>query len=274
MQTQTQHIGGPGIAYSIGWHHEQLLEELIAENMLLHIISGEMRLFESGSDRIYRAGETVLIGRNHLVKCGSRPLPGGIPYEIIVFILDRKLLEDYVLKYGLNEEAKGSPAASGITLLSPSAELNSLFDSLETYRKSAKPLADAIRRHKLEEAILALLEQGNEIAGMLFDFAEPGKTDLKAFMLRNYMFNIPVSKFAALTGRSVSTFQRDFIKIFGVKASVWLIRRRLEQAHQLLEQGRRPAEIYLEVGFGDISHFSRAFKKDFGYTPSSMRRTS
>jgi hypothetical protein len=48
--------------------------------------------------------------------------------------------------------------------------------------------------------------------GNTFDFADPGKTDLREFMLCNYMFNIPINKFAELTGRSLSTFQRDFLR--------------------------------------------------------------
>jgi AraC-like DNA-binding protein len=32
--------------------------------------------------------------------------------------------------------------------------------------------------------------------------------------------------------------------------------------------GKKPSDVYLEVGFEDLSHFSFAFKKEFGKAPS------
>ncbi|WP_261387980.1 helix-turn-helix domain-containing protein [Chitinophaga pinensis] len=37
--------------------------------------------------------------------------------------------------------------------------------------------------------------------------------------------------------------------------------------YHLTEKKRRPADIYLEAGFENLSHFSFAFKKHFGYSP-------
>jgi AraC-like DNA-binding protein len=34
------------------------------------------------------------------------------------------------------------------------------------------------------------------------------------------------------------------------------------------EKGRRASDIYLDLGFEDLSHFSFAFKKQFGVPPS------
>jgi len=162
----------------------------------------------------------------------------------------------------------GPTKFTGVVTLQNWPAFDTLFGSLDSYLKSGTMISESLRRHKLEEAVLALLEYKLKLASIIFDCEEPGKIDLKAFMLRNYMFNIPIGNFATLTGRSLSTFQRDFIKIFAVSASQWLISRRLEHAQQLLVQGRRPTEIYLELGFADLSYFSRSFKKAYGFPPS------
>jgi AraC-like DNA-binding protein len=77
-----------------------------------------------------------------------------------------------------------------------------------------------------------------------------------------------------LTGRSLTTFKRDFDTIYGVTPLRWLIKKRLELAHyMLLENRQKPVEVYREVGFEDLSHFSYAFKKQFGYAPKTIRQT-
>ena len=88
-------------------------------------------------------------------------------------------------------------------------------------------------------------------------------------MRKNYMFNVGMDRFAYLTGRSLATFKRDFEKLFHTSPSRWLQQQRLQQAHHLItEKGRRPSDVYLEVGFEDLSHFSFAFKKAYGVAPS------
>lgn len=54
----------------------------------------------------------------------------------------------------------------------------------------------------------------------------------------------------------------------------WLTERRLELAHyQIEEKQRKPIDVYFEVGFENLSHFSHAFKKHFGYAPNAIRKT-
>ena len=117
-----------------------------------------------------------------------------------------------------------------------------------------------------------MLQAGDIFQHFLFDFQEPYKIDLQTYMNHNYKYNIPLSSFAKLTGRSLSTFKRDFTKIFKTTPERWLQLKRLEQAHHLItNQKQRPSEVYLEVGFENLSHFSFAFKKQFGLTPTELQ---
>jgi AraC-like DNA-binding protein len=43
---------------------------------------------------------------------------------------------------------------------------------------------------------------------------------------------------------------------------------------KIKEKGKKPSDVYLEVGFEDLSHFSFAFKKAFGKAPSQLREAS
>jgi AraC-like DNA-binding protein len=107
---------------------------------------------------------------------------------------------------------------------------------------------------------------------VLGQLEEPGKIDLKDFMEKNYMFNLTAAKFGYLTGRSLTTFKRDFKITFNNTPEKWLTQKRLELAHyQIFEKKRRPSDVYLDVGFENLSHFSFAFKKQFGYNPTGLR---
>lgn len=47
---------------------------------------------------------------------------------------------------------------------------------------------------------------------------------------------------------------------------------RLRRAHELLSSGATPAETAVRLGFYDVFHFSRGFKRHFGVTPAEFQR--
>ena len=108
-----------------------------------------------------------------------------------------------------------------------------------------------------------------DMKNLLFDFSEPYKIDLEEFMISNFHYNIPIEKFALLTGRSLAGFKRDFQKIFEMAPRQWLQDKRLTEARHLIEKKhKKPSAIYLDLGFESLSHFSNSFKKKFGKAPT------
>jgi AraC-like DNA-binding protein len=74
-----------------------------------------------------------------------------------------------------------------------------------------------------------------------------------------------------LTGRSLSAFKIDFQAVFNETPSRWLVRKRLEDAYYLIDKrSKKPSEIYMDLGFEALSHFSFAFKKLYGHTPTEV----
>jgi AraC-like DNA-binding protein len=124
---------------------------------------------------------------------------------------------------------------------------------------------------KITEAVTILRMIDPDVDSVLANFDTPGKIDLVNFMQRNFMFNMSLEKLGYLTGRSLSTFNRDFKKLFNTTPQKWLTDKRLELAYyHLAERKKKPTEIYLEVGFEDLSHFSYSFKKKYGVSPSQL----
>jgi len=124
---------------------------------------------------------------------------------------------------------------------------------------------------KQKEALMLFLKYDQSLKNVLFNFAEPHKIDLEKFMNKNFHFNVHLARFAYLTGRSLATFKRDFKSIFNTTPGRWLQQKRLQEAYyQITEKGKTASDIYLDLGFEDLSHFSFAFKKAYGQAPSKI----
>lgn len=70
-------------------------------------------------------------------------------------------------------------------------------------------------------------------------------------------------------------YLHDIFKGTGRTFSCWLLQQRLEKIHTLLSNQALPQPLALlayQWGFADPSHFSRVFKKRYGYSPSDIQR--
>jgi len=241
-------------------------ELTLPQPALVRVLSGEVRI--AAADRCFRffAGDTILLPRDQPGRMSKLPL-NGVPCVAISVLFRRERLEDHY-----RDIEPLVPRSREPVVLKDHPLLHSLFYSLEPYFELADALPTDIAAFKVEEAIRVLRIISPAVDGLLGHFEVPGKLDLAQFMEQNYMFNLPIEKFGYLTGRSLTTFKKDFKRVFNDTPGRWLTTRRLELAHyQIFEQKRKPSDVYLDAGFEDLSHFSFAFKKHFGYNPSSTK---
>lgn len=233
----------------------------------MRIISGEMKIVLADASHTFFAGDTLLVPRNQLSTVIKKPKDGR-PYKSILITFRPERLKDYYDKH------KITPAKTSLHKVRTYAKnplLESFFSSLMPYFELESKLPDEISTMKIDESIAILRAIDEQVDGMLADFTEPGKINLADFMEKNFMFNMPLEKFGYLTGRSIATFHRDFKKAFHTTPQKWIIQKRLELAHyQLSENKRKPVDVYVEAGFENLSHFSFAFKKHFGYSPNML----
>jgi len=83
-----------------------------------------------------------------------------------------------------------------------------------------------------------------------------------------------LEEFAHLSGRSLSSFKKDFINTFNSPPGKWLQKRRLEHAKYLLElTDKNINELAFETGFENTSHFIRIFRQTYGVTPLQFKKT-
>lgn len=268
MDFQTKYIT-PDIKLSINEGKPFRTEVSFGYHLLVWFISGETKIIQGNEQYVFGAGDIFLVPRNRLTTIIN--LPGnGVPHRAVAMQLSTERLREYYAHMHVPPVPDG---ARQIRSFREHPLLKSCFDSLMPYFDLEGPLPERLADLKISEAIsiLRIIDPG--IDGLLADTGKPGKIDLAGFMEKNFMHNLPLEKFGYLTGRSLSTFKRDFKRIYGNTPQQWLTQKRLDLAHDRLSQTNgRTTDVYFEVGFENLSHFSYAFKKRFGYSPSELRR--
>ena len=255
--------------YSCASEQKRASEQFAAEHALSYVISGEIHFHGNNGSYISKPGTIGLFRRNQLVKATKMPSPVGKPCMSLSIFLG----QDSLRKYGIENNIRVTETYTGALMLELSNDrfIKGYFDSLLPYLEKPGQLTKKLAELKTKEAIELLLRSNHQLKNFLFDFSEPHKIDLEAFMNQNFIYNIHFNQFAKLTGRSLATFKRDFQKVFATSPEKWLLKKRLEEAHFLIAQkNQNPSAIYLDVGFENLSHFSTSFKKFFGYNPSSL----
>ncbi|MNK08432.1 Exoenzyme S synthesis regulatory protein ExsA [compost metagenome] len=268
MENPQDILKRPQVFYSCYFKLSREGEQFIPDNIFTYVVSGKLVINDGRKEYILEAGDFGIYVKNKLAKFAKMPSEESGEFKAISVILDKETLK----KFNESHDCKVSTTAitGGVIGLEACPIYHSYVNSLLAYLEKPESHSDALLKLKVNEIIMILLETRPDLASVLFDFSEPGKIDLKTFMHLNFHFNVDVQRFAYLTGRSLSTFKRDFEKIFSTTPNKWLQQKRLEEAHFLLSKGKKASDVYIEVGFENLSHFSFAFKKTFGKAPSQL----
>ncbi len=259
------------IFFSFIYDDEGLCVHRAKDYALNYVYSGEM-VIENGEEIIkVMKGECVFIPRNHHLRMYKKS-SNGEQYCGIYMNFTRRFLRDVYMKNCRYRELQNLKRSEPKVIKLPqTAEISSIFASMTPYFNQEVKPQDDFMNLKLQEGLVALLHINPQFATMLFDFSEPWKIDIIDFLNKNYMYEFSMEELARYTGRSLATFKRDFKKVSTLSPEKWLMRKRLDEAYKMLLEGKkRIVDIYSEVGFKNPSHFSSAFKKQYGVPPTSL----
>lgn len=285
-------------------------EMYISVTALLYVVAGEQIIANlDGDRRVIRAGQLLLLTKD-LYLVSDFVAQSGI-FEALIFFVEQDRLSGYFsdqppicqqldssksrptpsisrsdenpsLDIATCKEPLGSPERIGV--LSVSARIRDYMNALLSVyaghldgdRAKNTVSSDArVFDSKIVE-LMALISHQPEAESFL-DLLQRStlmgkRRDIAAVMEASYSKNLSLADYAQLTGRSVSTFIREFKRRYGTTPNQWLIRKRLEKAQHLLENTHASVtEIAFDVGYENVSHFIAAYKKAFGCTPSRAK---
>ena len=218
-------------------------------HVLVYMYSGEMVIDEREKTTRLHKGDCAFIRKDFSVQM-TKQAWNGEQFKAIFLMFTPKFLRGFYNR--LDRDA-----------------IVSLFESMTPYFDSNIQPTEELLQLKMIEGIYVLLNTSKNLYASIFDFTDPWKIDILEFLESNYMNDISMEEIANYTGRSLSTFKRDFKKCSTLSPREWLIRRRLEAARELIRKGgRKVSDICFEVGFKNLSHFSKIYKETYGIPPT------
>lgn len=241
-------------------------------HVLVYISSGELEINEREKITCLHKGDCAFIRKDFSVQMTKQAWEGE-QFKAIFLMFTTKFLRDFYNRLDRNEIPKEAKRDKVSLYILPSnrPDIVSLFESMMPYFDSDIQPTDELLQLKMIEGIYVLLNTNKSLYASVFDFIDPWKIDILEFLEQNYMNDLSMEEIANYTGRSLSTFKRDFKKYSKLSPQKWLIHRRLETAYELIHKGGcKVSEICFEVGFKNLSHFSKVFKEMYGVPPNEL----
>ena len=240
------------------------------EHTLIYLLSGELEITDGGHKSILHPGDCAFMRRDNRMGLQKRASEDR-PYRSVVMKFSRNFLKEFYQTVNQRDIPSDLKREKVSLMKFPSnrIDIRTLFESLVPYFDAGIQPGQDILKMKMIEGMHIILKTDVNLYASLFDFVEPWKIDIVDFMEQNYMNELSMEEIAYYTGRSLATFKRDFKKVSDLTPQKWLIRRRLEAARDLiLTGGKKVSEICFDVGFKNLSHFSKLYKEMYGIAPT------
>lgn len=241
-------------------------------NYFVYVIKGKKKWFAGNHEVLAREGDCIF------VKKGAHSIYQYFDDEfcsLFMFVSDQfirdTLLENQVDMTGRNDETD----PSSILRVKTDEVLTTYFLSFLSYISKADSPDKKLAELKFRELILTVASgsANKNVTGYFLSLCNTVRPSLQSVMESNFAYPMKLKEYARLSGRSLSTFRRDFKEIYKTTPGKWLTQKRLDYGRYLLEQtDRSVTEVVLDCGFKNPSHFSRAFKEQFGKTPLQHKK--
>lgn len=237
---------------------------------LAYVVRGQETFFDAeGDETTVTAGDTLLVPRHHHMVSEFSSDTG--PLEAYLFFFSDTVIADFL---AATSRKAVSALPSKTARFSGSPSLHEYVSALPKVYRNLRASPALVKSKLLELLLLLDLHDAQDQLSrfLVHENAQRARRNIKQVMRAHALADLSIADYATLSGRSVSAFQRDFKREFGVTPSVWLRRARLEHAHERIIGGQDPiADIAMAAGFADTSHFIKAYKSLFNATPKQQR---
>ncbi|WP_420149649.1 helix-turn-helix transcriptional regulator [Spirosoma sp.] len=248
-------------------------EVFFEEHAVIVVLEGEKKFSSPTQELHVHKGDILFFQRG----CYSMNESIDNNYRSLVFFVNEKMLKEFVSQHlALFQTAFTTLPTDLILSLSSSPTFTTFINSLLPYFGARTPFLNELLRLKFQELLLHLLEldTSGQLRSILLHIYQGQKTDLDYLMSTYLLKPLSMSELARISGRSLSAFKRDFENHFHTAPGHWIRRKRLEHAHFLLRNtDKNVSEVSMEIGYESVSHFIKAYKQQYGFTPKRFNWT-
>ncbi len=245
------------------WTHTDYLVHVVSGKKTWHTTDGSFPA-EAGQSLYFKKGAVIVEQFFNEEFC------------LLLFFVPDDFVRSVVKEYSgelVTAFTKSDSNESTIRVTSDIA-LEVFFQSMMTYFSGMERPSEVLLKLKLKELILGLLVSKNnpKLSTYFYSIGNNEAPSVSEIMESNFRYNLSLENYAELCHRSLSSFKRDFQKLYNETPGKWLLNKRLDYAAVLLRNNHMNiSQIVFESGFEDLSHFSRSFKIKFGISPSQFR---
>lgn len=245
-----------------------------------YIISGKKYIYNNDQYHPFDEGSVFILdkGLHYEENC----IGSNGRFEQIIFYISSNTLQEIIfglnINYGISFHSHHNCnhcLAYNFASTKADTLLRNFFVGIElSLRNSALLHNDIGQRIKLNELIYLLLSgEDNCTKRKILRAADTSSGQFVSTIYNNIFNDISIEQLAEQTNRSLTSFKKEFRRIFSASPHQWIIRQRLDRAKIMLSSTNRTvSEIGAECGFSNISHFIKLFKQQYGRTPATYRR--
>jgi AraC-like DNA-binding protein len=261
-------IGNIKIAFTIVCK-DDLFENIYFNSNSIYLVKSGKAFITSETDSIeLKRGEAVLIKQHAKLNIKKFRDKNGDNFQSFIF----QLFPDFVREFAEKNNNFTLLEEDSDLILIEDAEKFYLFSkSLDEYLEKPSTNYNQLIKAKTIEAVNLLISQNSNLLHFLLQHSQPIKIDLYEYMIHNVLSNNSVEEMAQLTGRSLSSFKRDFKAIFNTSPHRWILNQKMDMAEEILKTKQmKSSDLYLFLGFNELSHFSMTYKKIKGVPPTQV----
>ncbi len=242
-------------------------ERYLAAHAITLVLNGSLQVENpDGKITIINKNQIVLLPKGLYMI--SDIIPKNQSFEAVVFFFDEEIIDEFLIGF----EVRKPENSSETVIIDYDQNLRLFVDTLITLYRGK--FQNQFTKSKLLEFLhlIAVSDKGKTFISKLQSLKHRERRNIKKFMIGNFEKPLDIEDYAYLTGRSISTFRRDFKSKFNISPKKWLIEKRLEKAAALLkEKSDSVTNIALQVGYENTSHFIKAFQKKFDISPKQFQ---
>ncbi len=252
-------------------------EKIATSHCFMYILKGKVEVQASdGSSITTRPGEMLFMPRDTYLISDFVTVNDDI--ELYLIFIEHEIVDVFLSSAVRSKEVEAKeiphPIIPSICKLQANANISHYFEALRNIYSELDNSRELLKLKILEFLHLVNMDGRNNIEKTLEASEQRNrKRNMTSLMLENYKSNLTVSDFADLSGRSLSTFNREFKRKYGKPPKQWLIEQKMFEANKLLANGSNVTNCALEVGYSNVSHFIKAYRTIHGKTPKELKNS-